>query len=97
MEKQQDRKIYRKTITEYDVFRKELKKIKLQGFAEDDGKNELGVRCIGAPVFNYHGEIEGAIIISGPATRVTKDKIDEIAIEVMKYAQFIPKELGYRG
>ena len=90
-------KFTEKTITEYEVFRKELDKVKLQGFAEDDEENEPGVRCIGAPVFNYRGEVEGAISISGPAIRVTKDKIDEIAKEVIKYAQLISRELGYRG
>lgn len=89
-------KFTEKTITEYDAFRKELDKIKIQGFAEDDEENEPGVRCIGAPVFNFHGEVEGAISISGPAIRVTKDKIDEIAIEVKKYANLISRELGYR-
>lgn len=86
-----------KTITDYDAFRKELNKIKELGYAVDDEENELGVRCIGAPVFNFHGEVEGAISISGPAIRVTKDRIDEIGKEVIKYAYLISKELGYRG
>ncbi|NLY45573.1 MAG: IclR family transcriptional regulator [Tissierella sp.] len=90
-------KLTEKTITDYNMFIKELSKVKLQGYAEDDEENELGVRCIGAPVFNFRGEVEGAISISGPAIRVTKDRIDEIAKEVIKYAYLISKELGYRG
>lgn len=85
-----------KTITDYDEFRKELDKIRLQGYAEDDEENEPGVRCIGAPVFNFRGEVEGAISISGPAIRVTKDRIDEIAKAVIECANLISKELGYR-
>lgn len=86
-----------KTITDYDLFRNELEKVRLKGYAEDDEENELGVRCIGAPVFNYRGKVEGAISISGPTLRVTKGKVEEIADVVKKYANLISKELGYGG
>lgn len=85
------------TIIDYDIFKKELDKIRLQGYAEDDEENEPGVRCVGAPVFNFHGKVEGAISISGPTMRVTKEKVDEIAREIKKCASLISKELGYRG
>lgn len=86
-----------KTIISFDKFNEELKKIKENGYAEDDEENEMGVRCIGSPIFNQNGEIEGAISISGPTFRVTKDRVDEISKEVIKYANLISKELGYRG
>ena len=85
------------TITDFNVFQKELGEIKEKGYAIDNEENEMGVRCIGAPVFNHNGSIEGAISISGPAIRVTKEKIEEFANEVKKYASLISKELGYRG
>lgn len=85
------------TIIDFQLFKEELEKIREQGYAEDDEENELGVRCIGAPVFNFHGEVEGAISISGPTIRVTKDKVEKIAEAVKKYAGLISRELGYRG
>lgn len=85
------------TITDYDVFRNELDKIRLQGYAVDNEENEQGVRCVGVPVFNFHGEVEGAISVSGPTIRVTEEKVEEIANEVKKCANLISKELGYRG
>lgn len=85
------------TITDLDKFKKELEKIRKNGYAVDDEENELGVRCIGAPVFNHQGEVEGAISISGPTMRVTKDKVHEFAEEVRKYAMLISRELGYKG
>ncbi len=85
------------TIIDFQLFKEELEKIREQGYAEDDEENELGVRCIGAPVFNFHGEVEGAISISGPTIRVTKDKVEKIAEAVKKYADLISIELGYRG
>ena len=85
------------TITDLEVFKRNLKEVKEKGYAVDNEENELGVRCIGAPVFNHKGCIEGAISVSGPTIRVTSDRIDEIANEVKKYAHLISDELGYRG
>lgn len=89
-------KLTEKTIVDFDEFKQELKKVKEDGYAVDEEENETGVRCIGAPVFNRNGEIEGAISISGPANRVLKEKIEEYAEQVKKYADLISKELGYR-
>ncbi|MFA5577119.1 MAG: IclR family transcriptional regulator [Tissierellaceae bacterium] len=89
-------KLTTNTIVDFNIFRKELKEIGQKGYAEDDEENEIGVRCVGAPVFNYRGEIEGAISISGPTIRFTKDKVEEFGEEVKKYAKKISRELGYR-
>jgi len=40
------------TIVDFDELKKALEIIKNDGYAEDDEENEIGVRCIGAPVFN---------------------------------------------
>lgn len=88
-------KLTKNTITDLEVFKKELKTIRRKGYAQDDEENELGVRCVGAPIFNLHGEVEGAISISGPSIRVTKARAEKIAKEVKKYSDMISKELGY--
>lgn len=85
----------KKTIVDFDKFKNELEKIRKVGYAEDDEENEIGVRCIGAPVFNRSGSVEGAISISGPSIRVKKDSVESIAKEVIKYSKLISKELGY--
>lgn len=87
----------KKTITDLEELKVELDKVRELGYAEDDEENELGVRCVGAPVFNYTGKVEGAISISGPTIRVTKDKVEEYGKEVKKYADLISKELGYKS
>lgn len=90
------KKLTKNTIINYNNFSKELEKIRNQGFAEDNEENEIGIRCISAPIFNRNSKIEGAISISGPAMRVTKDKTEEFAKEVKKYAYLISKDLGYK-
>ncbi|MCR2045391.1 IclR family transcriptional regulator [Anaerosalibacter massiliensis] len=83
------------TIVDLEDLKNRLKKIRKKGYSVDDQENELGVRCIGAPVFNRLGKVEGAISISGPTIRVTKEKIEEMAEQVIKYANMISNELGY--
>jgi len=89
------KKLTENTITDFDIFKKELYKIREQGYAEDDEENEIGVRCTGAPIFNYNGEVEGAISISGPTIRFTNDKVAKATGAVKRYADLISRELGY--
>ena len=85
------------TITDLKEMKEELEKVRQKGYAIDNEENELGVRCAGAPVFNRFGKVEGAISISGPTIRITEDKAEKFAKEVVKYAGLISKELGYKG
>lgn len=89
------KKLTENTITDFEALKTELEIVKIKGYAVDNEENEKGVRCIGAPIFNRLNEIEGALSISGPTIRVTKDVVEEIAKEVIKYAKLISKELGY--
>lgn len=88
-------KLTESTITGLEDMKKELETVRKKGYAVDNEENELGVRCIGAPVFNRFGEVEGAISISGPTIRVTEDRVEKFAKDVVKYAGLISKELGY--
>src|SRR5699024_8618571 len=83
------------TITDLEELKSELELIRHNGYAEDNEENELGVRCVGAPVFNHDGVVEGAISVSGPTIRVTRDKVEELGGLVKKYADLISRELGY--
>ncbi|WP_181444488.1 IclR family transcriptional regulator [Bacillus sp. 03113] len=70
------------TITSADLFRKELDCIKKNGYSLDNEEAEIGVRCVGAPI--YKGDqVIAAIAISGPSVRMSKDK-DAIHIDLVK-------------
>lgn len=83
------------TITDLNLFKAELNKINQLGYSTDDEENEIGVFCVGAPVFGLYGEIQGAISISGPAYRMRTRKIEELGEIVKTYGHLISKELGY--
>ncbi len=83
------------TITDYDVLKEELKDVKVKGYAVDEQENELGIRCVGAPIFNHEGDVVAAVSISGPTLRVTKKRIKDLGEAVKQYAMRISRELGY--
>jgi IclR family KDG regulon transcriptional repressor len=93
--KSKAKKLTANTITDLSRLTEELVNVRSKGFAVDDEENEEGVRCIGAPIFNRNAEVEGAISVSGPAIRMSEEKMETVAIEVMKYAGLISRELGY--
>lgn len=85
------------TILDLETMKKTLEKVRETGYALDEEENELGIRCIGAPIFNHKAEVLGAISVSGPTIRVTKEKIEEFKASILKYSNAISRELGYRG
>ncbi|MER5193695.1 IclR family transcriptional regulator [Streptomyces sp. NPDC002755] len=54
----------RYTITDPEALRTELDQVRARGFALDEEENELGVRCLGAPVRDAKGAVIGGVSIS---------------------------------
>jgi DNA-binding IclR family transcriptional regulator len=72
-----------------------LAKVRELGYAVDDGENEDDTRCVGAPIFDYTGEVIAAISLSAPATRMSDAQLAEVAQEVTAAAAAISHSLGY--
>ena len=89
-------KLTKNTNTDFILFKKELQTIRENGYAIDNEENEIGEKCVGAPIFNMNGNVVAAISVSGPVTRITDDKIDFISNEVMQCTKLISKEMGYK-
>jgi len=84
------------TISDPNQLKENLKNVRSQGYAIDDEENEMGIRCIAAPVFDDKGKPVTAISISGPAFRVTKRTIqDTLKKEVTRAASEISHLLGF--
>lgn len=86
-----------KTLTTVDALYEEITLIRDQGFAIDDEEYEIGHRCIGAPIYDYRGEIIAAISASGDKYLLTDERIQEVAAYVKKMAFEISKGMGYIG
>lgn len=89
-------KLTENTITDFITFKKELQAIRENGYAIDNEENEIGVKCVGAPIFNMSGDVVAAISVTGPVTRITDDKIDFISKEVIQCTKLISKDMGYK-
>jgi DNA-binding IclR family transcriptional regulator len=85
------------TITSPTALRTELRTIRSRGFAIDDEEKEVGLRCVGAAVRGHSGKLIAAISVSGPAFRVTKERIPDIGKAVMRAASELSVELGYQA
>ena len=84
------------TITNFFELKKELSAIKQRGYSIDDEEIEEGVRCVGCVVRNFSGEPLAAISVSGPAFRVTQEKVADLAIAVMAAARGLSAGLGFK-
>lgn len=90
------RKYTQKTIATLELMKKELQKIKQQGYAVDDEELEEGVRCISAPIRNHEGKITAALSVSGPTARITTACEGEKLIDTIREtANKISAKLGY--
>jgi DNA-binding IclR family transcriptional regulator len=84
------------TIVDLKELTEHLAIIKSQGYTVDNEENEDGIRCVAAPIRNYRGEVIAGISISGPAVRITKERINrQLKHQVMEAAAKITQKLGY--
>ena len=83
------------TIVSREALVEHLEQIRGQGYALDDEECELGARCVAAPIRNYTGKVVAGISISGPVSRLTKDRIRVIIPVVQEIANKISKLLAY--
>jgi DNA-binding IclR family transcriptional regulator len=85
------------TITTASALKAELKAVRSRGYAIDDEEKEEGLRCIGAAVRSHSGKLAAAMSISGPAFRMTKERVPEIGRALMEAAGNLSAELGYQA
>ncbi|HUO25410.1 MAG TPA: IclR family transcriptional regulator [Candidatus Aquilonibacter sp.] len=85
-----------KTITTLPRLLKDLEKVRQQGYAVDDEENNLGARCLGAPVFNQDGAIEASIGLSGTINQVNAQTMPRILEALKDAARHISMGMGYR-
>lgn len=83
-----------KTIVDPSQFELELRLVRQRGWAIDDEEHTLGMRCVGAPIYNEHGDALAAISVSGPTARMTDERLMELGPMVKRVARSISEALG---
>jgi DNA-binding IclR family transcriptional regulator len=83
------------TIRGASQLRKEFASIRQRGYSIDNEEAYLGSRCIGTPIFDASGKIAAAVSVSGPTTRVTKERVPAFASAAKSAATAISRSLGF--
>lgn len=80
------------TITDPDVLLAHLEVIRRQGYAIDDGEQEIGVRCFAVPLNAFSGS--RAISVSGPTARLLDDAAQRVVPMLHQVAQEIDERIA---
>jgi IclR family KDG regulon transcriptional repressor len=86
----------KKSITEPSALLREITEIRRSAIAFDDGEYNAEVRCVAVPVYNFTGEVIGALGISGPIWRMTDQVLQSRAKLVQTAAKRLSTEFGAR-
>lgn len=82
-----------KSLRTRDELKNDLTIVRARGWSSDDGENEPGARCIGAPILNGAGHAIAAISVAGPMSRITDDRVEKVAQLTIEAAKQIQDEL----
>jgi IclR family transcriptional regulator, KDG regulon repressor len=83
-----------KTITSPQRLRRELQDVRRAGIAFDDGEFNIEVRCAAMPVYDFSGQVVGAIGISGPVWRLSIQALQNKARDLSEAAKQLSEAFG---
>jgi len=83
------------TIVSPRQLKKELARTRALGYAIDDEEEEIGVRCIGAPVWNWDRHVVAAVSVTGSTSLITVERFEQLADQVKQAALGISRQLGF--
>lgn len=75
----------KKTIDSDKALLNELARVRQQHFAIDDEEEELGIRCIAAPIFATEGVL-GAVSVTGTTNQIRMEAINRVITAVKRAA-----------
>jgi IclR family acetate operon transcriptional repressor len=85
-----------KTITDPKVLEEELKAVRRTGYAVATEELEAGYTAVGAALRDHDGRVIAALSLGGPTTRMTPERIPEVASQVTESANRISAWLGFQ-
>jgi len=75
------------TIVDAGALRAQLADIRRQGFAMSEQERQIGAASVAAPILARGGVVIGALSVTGPVSRMGKDKPGEVARQVVAEAR----------
>lgn len=86
-----------KTLTTPAALRRELDRVRAQGWAADAQEHEEGVTCMGMPIRDHSGRAIAAISVSWPVFRFDESKAGEYRSAILDATSRIGSVLGNQG
>ena len=85
-----------RTITRPADLNADLSRSGRLGYTVDDEEHVVGMRCVAATVCDERGDAVAAISVSGPAARISRERIATLGALVRRTAEIITREFGGR-
>ncbi len=74
--------------------KQELMRTRQAGYALDDEEEEIGMRCVGAPVIGISGNVEAAVSVSGTVLQIRLEDVTRLGTLVQEAAFDMSRRLG---
>ncbi len=84
-----------KTVTTRAALRRDLARVREQGYAVATDELEVGLTAIAAPIRNAHGDVIASLSVSGPTLRLDDARVKELVPVVLDAAEEISQRLGH--
>jgi DNA-binding IclR family transcriptional regulator len=82
------------SITEVDALHRELATIREQGYSIENEEGELGIRCVGAPIFDNANRVIAAVSVTGLVAQVPEGDFPRLGGIVCETADAISAAMG---
>jgi DNA-binding IclR family transcriptional regulator len=79
------------TIVTVRGLKRELARVREQGYALDDEEDELGLRCIGTPIFDAEHKTVAAVSVAGTTADIPLDRVQNLAATLRQAADEISR------
>ncbi len=73
---------------------RDLSSVRTRGYAIDDEESVEGLRCVGAVIRDHDGSPSYALSVSGPKSRMSYSRIQEIGLALVESAAELSRGLG---
>jgi DNA-binding IclR family transcriptional regulator len=83
------------TITDLETLIEETRAIRARGYSFDNGENEVGTHCIGAPIYGPRRNVIGGCSVAGTDPEITRSRVPQLAAALVATALDISRNLGY--
>jgi DNA-binding IclR family transcriptional regulator len=83
------------TISTLARLKEDLMRTRRAGYSVDDEEEELGIRCVGAPVLGVSGKVEAAVSVSGTSDQIRPEDLGRMGAMVQDTAFEMSRRLGW--